>query len=196
VSISDEIVAVTVGDVCGHGEVAASTMELVRATILRALEDTHVPSAVLAIANPVAASLGSGEGVIVTAVVAFLNHRLQTLTFANAGHPPPLLMTHDRCAFLTQRPADLPLGIFPYHHAADYVVAVPFDALAVFYTDGITEHGYDAVHGEIELAEAARSVFNQLELDHAQAIAQHVLRAERGHDDAAVLALRSVPTQR
>lgn len=87
VTISDESVAFTVGDVLGHGEAIAGTMAAIRASVLRAIHDIHVPSDVLSVANTVA--VNRGDGVIVTAVVSFLNHCLQTLTFANAGHPPP-----------------------------------------------------------------------------------------------------------
>jgi len=194
VAVSDDVVALTVGDVAGHGSEVQHIMAAVRDALVAAIAVTHAPAAVLAIANATAVRFFEGEGVIVTAIVGFLNHRTHTLTFANAGHPPPLMMTGDRAAYLAQRPADLPLGIYRHHRAADYVVALPLDAVVLFYTDGITEHDRDPVRGEIELAEAARLTYDRPAIDLAHAVASCVLGGIRGDDDAAVLALRSVPS--
>jgi serine phosphatase RsbU (regulator of sigma subunit) len=193
VNVSDDVLALTVGDVAGHGESVGHIMASLRDATLAAISRDDVPSTVLEAANREAARFFAGDGVIVTAIVAFLNHRLRTLTFANAGHPPPLMMTADRAAFLQQRPADLPLGVYPYHHSANYVVAVPLDAVVLFYTDGITEHARDPIAGEIELAEATRYIYQRPEVDLARAVGTRVLRRARGDDDAAILAVRMIP---
>jgi serine phosphatase RsbU (regulator of sigma subunit) len=188
VPLSEHAVALSIGDVAGHGVAAAAGLAIMHATILSALTITHVPSDVLFAAN--ATAYGDDAPMIVTALVAVFDRRYRTLTFANAGHPPPLLCTRDRVAFLTHPPADIPLGIFERHHAADYVVALPHDALLVFYTDGITEHARDPVQGEHELIEAARWAYERPELDAARAIADRVLHTARGSDDAATMVVR------
>ncbi len=188
-TISDDVVGLTIGDVCGHGESAAETMEIVRSTVLLRMYENPDPARVLSIANAVAYSRRDG-GVIVTAIVAMFNRRLRTLTFANAGHPPPLVITPYRHAFLAQAVGDLPLGIFPTHRAADYAVALPLDSLIVLYTDGITEHNRDVVRGEGELVEACRAAYDCPAPNLASVIAQRVFEGGRGHDDAAVTALR------
>ena len=191
ITVSEEAIAFTVGDVAGHGAEVADTMAAIRAAVVQAMSEIHDPADVLAIANTVA--FGHGEGVIVTAIVAFLDTRFQTLTFANAGHPPPLLLTSEGHAYLEHPPSDLPLGIFPEHQAANYVVAIPADALVVFYTDGITEHERDPIRGEAQLSAAARHVYEWPEFDDARAIAQTVLHACRGDDDAAAMVLLTTP---
>jgi serine phosphatase RsbU (regulator of sigma subunit) len=191
VALDEHAMALTVGDVSGHGRSVAGAMATMRASILRTLLDVRVPSTVLSVANGVANTLA--EGTLVTAVVALVDHRLKTLTFANAGHPPPLLLGLDHHAFLESRPADLPLGVFSHHSAADYVIALPSDALLVLYTDGITEHDRDPVRGELELVEAARFAYDRPHLYAARAIARRVLNACRGDDDAAAIALRTIP---
>jgi serine phosphatase RsbU (regulator of sigma subunit) len=192
--ISDYVTAVTIGDVSGHGEAVAETMSVLRRSVLRAMQETRVPSDVLAIAND--AAYRHAGGVIVTAIVAFFDRRHGTLAFANAGHPPPLLTTARGGAFLQQLPADLPLGVYPAYSAADYVVAVPADALLVFYTDGITEHRRDPICGEAELVVAARVVHARPEINAARAIARRVFLTSRGDDDAAAIALRTLPSRR
>lgn len=189
VTISEEMVALTIGDVSGHGAAVAGTMAAMRAAVLRSIYDIRVPSEILAVVNDVA--LSRGDGVIVTAIVAFFNNRRHTLTFANAGHPPPLLLSNAFQAFLTHPPADLPLGIVPHYGAADYVIALPYDALLVLYTDGITEHDRDPIQGETDLSDAARFAYDWPDVDAADAIAQQIFRKGPGHDDAAALVLRT-----
>jgi serine phosphatase RsbU (regulator of sigma subunit) len=182
VAISDDAFALTIGDVTGHGEPAFGTMEIVRASMLRD------PSEILAAANSVAYSIRGG--VVVTAIVAIVNRRLRTLTFANAGHPAPLMMTPILHGFLTHVKADLPLGISPTYSATNYVVTLPDDSLFVLYTDGITEHNRDSVRGEGELVAACRAAYDWPAPDLAASIARRVFYSGRGRDDAAVTALR------
>ena len=154
VSISEHLVAFTVGDVFGHGDHVAATMEIVRSSVLRALCSTQVPSEVLSVANHVASSCG-GE-VLVSAIVATLDYRENRLTFANAGHPPPLLLSEGHHGFLERPSAGLPLGAFPAYASANGEVKLPPHALLVLYTDGITESFNDADEqfGEDRLAAA------------------------------------------
>ena len=187
VRISDDEILFTVGDVSGHGEAVAAAMEAMRSSILRSIQHLRVPSAVLAAANRTAAE---HDYTIVTAIVAVFNQRLHTLVFANAGHPPPLLISENRHAYVDHPPADLPLGVFRSHSAADYVIALPRDVLMVFYTDGVTEHERVPIRGESELAQAAQHAYGHPESDAAANIAGDVFRSGRGHDDAAVMALR------
>jgi serine phosphatase RsbU (regulator of sigma subunit) len=190
-AISEDSIALTIGDVSGHGESAAETMEIVREAVLSGILENLRPSNVLSVANTVAYS--QLRGIIVTAIVAVVNRRLHTLTFANAGHPPPLMMTPGRHGFLTRAVGDLPLGVFAKQHAAEYVVKLHADALIVLYTDGVTEHERDLLRGERELVEACRAAYECREPDLARVIAEHVFQNNRGHDDAAVIAMLEVP---
>ncbi len=189
---ADHTVALTIGDVSGHGEQVAATMSVVRSAIMRALHGIKVPADVLSIANEVACE----RGVIVTAIVAVVDHQRRTLTFANAGHPPPLMCTKDDQTFLTHEQADLPLGVFHNELATNHVVALPPDALVVFYTDGITEHTRDPIAGARELVAASQRAHSRPGLSAARTIAREVLKSDRGDDDAAVIGLRSLSAHR
>ena len=190
-AVSEDAIALTIGDVSGQGESAAETMEIMRAAVLSGIKENAHPSKVLSVANTVAYS--RRDDLIVTAIVAVLNRRRRTLTFANAGHPAPLMMTSSLHGFLAPSVGDLPLGVFRKHRAADYVVALPADALIVLYTDGVTEHERDLLRGELELVEACRAAYDAPVPDLATVIAEHVFQRGRGHDDAAVTALRELP---
>jgi hypothetical protein len=157
IPIAPGMAALTIGDVSGHATTAAAAMAALRTTVVDAIAEVRLPSAALARANE--AAYGFAGGTIATAIVAFIDEREQTLTFANAGHPPPLMVTPFGHAFMAAGVADIPLGIFPVHRPADCVIALPPDALLVFYTDGITEHRRNPVDGERGLIEAARAVY-------------------------------------
>jgi serine phosphatase RsbU (regulator of sigma subunit) len=163
-------------------------MREIRAGMLRTLRTTYEPSSVLAAGN--AAACTWKEGTLATAIVAIVDCALHTLTFALAGHPAPLMLSAAGHAFLEHHPADLPLGVFARHHAANYVVSLPRDAMLVLYSDGITEHDRDPVAGEVELVEAAWFAFERPELHSARAIAHRVLARKRGDDDVAAIVLR------
>ncbi len=191
VAISDEVVALTVGDVSGHGRAPTGTMAVLRNAVLRAIHDVRVPSAILAILNE--AALRHGDGTLATAIVALVDHRRRTLSFSNAGHPPPLLLSGDRYVFLGSGYADLPLGVFELSHATDYVVTLPADSLLLLYTDGLSEHNRDPVRGEMELVEAARAAIAADSRNLARDVMRDVFARGRGDDDAAVIALRTMP---
>jgi serine phosphatase RsbU (regulator of sigma subunit) len=190
--LPDGAIALTIGDVSGHGAPVAGAMAAARAAVLGAAGESRVPSNVLAAVNNLACSYGDA-GTMVTSIFAVLDRRRGTLSFANAGHPPPLVLTATSHAFLHQAPADLPLGVFRNYRAADYVIALPVDSLVLLYTDGITEHRRDPVGGELELVEAARAVYHRPELNAARAIARRVFMTSRGEDDAAAIGIRTLP---
>jgi serine phosphatase RsbU (regulator of sigma subunit) len=183
--------ALIIGDVSGHGEPASALMAAMRRTIRLAVRTTRNAAQTIAFVNAELYRL-DGER-LVTAIVAILDRPRRTLTFANAGHPPPLLQIADGHLFLSRSPGDLPLGIFADHQVAEYVIAVPRNALLALYTDGVTEHSRDTIAGDVELAQAARDVYDRRLPQAARGIAERVFRNGRGEDDAAVLAVRFAP---
>jgi serine phosphatase RsbU (regulator of sigma subunit) len=190
--LPDRTVALTIGDVTGHGELAADTMAVLRSAIVSAMRDHQSPVAVLSMANAIAFDRGS----IVTALVALLDRQRGTLTIANAGHPPPLIVTTDRHRFVQYGVGDFPLGIFPKHYTIEHTAVVSPDAMIVLYTDGFTENTRDLLHDERWFVDASRAAYDRPADDAADAIAQHVFRNGRGHDDAAMVVAHASPSTR
>jgi serine phosphatase RsbU (regulator of sigma subunit) len=191
IPIASGIAALTIGDAAGHGPAASLAMAAVRAAVFEAIVERRFPAGALVRANAAAHEIAGGT--ITTAIVAVLDERERTLTFANAGHPPPLIVTALGQTFMATGVADIPLGIFSTYHAAECVVALPADSLVVFYTDGITEHRRDPVGGERELMAAARAVYGRPGINASRAIARRVFSDCRGTDDAATMCLRTAP---
>jgi serine phosphatase RsbU (regulator of sigma subunit) len=187
--LSDTQLALAIFDVAGHGEPAVATMQALRSVLFMAMRSGVAASAMLSLANAVACA--RDEGLIVTALVGILDGRRGEFTFANAGHPSPLLMTAGGYKFCSKPVGDLPLGIFPNFGIELQTVAIPPDALLVLYTDGLVEHNRDIDSGELELIEAARAVYGVPALHAAKTIATHLFESGRGVDDAALIAIRA-----
>jgi sigma-B regulation protein RsbU (phosphoserine phosphatase) len=76
-------------------------------------------------------------GRFVTMVYGVLDPAKRTLTFANAGHLRPLLITGDSAQFLDVEQG-IPLGLGPGSFS-EAEVKLPTGFRLVFYSDGITE---------------------------------------------------------
>jgi serine phosphatase RsbU (regulator of sigma subunit) len=187
--LSDTQLALAVFDVAGHGEPAAATMQALRSVLFMAMRSGVGPSAILSLANAVACA--RVEGLMVTALVGVLDSRRREFSFANAGHPPPLLMTAERYAFCSKPIGDLPLGVFPKFDVALQTFAIPTNALLVLYTDGLVERHRDIARGERELAQAARAVYGIPVVHAARTIAHRLFEKGYGDDDAALIAVRT-----
>jgi sigma-B regulation protein RsbU (phosphoserine phosphatase) len=123
-------------DVSGKGAAAALLMSATRGMLRSLAEACCTPGEVLSKLNRLL-SEDFPAGRFVTMVYAVLDPAKRTLTFANAGHLRPLLITSDGSRFLdTDR--GMPLGI-GFGDFSEVEVPVPKGSRLVFYSDGITE---------------------------------------------------------
>ena len=136
---------VIVGDVTGHGMASAMVTAVVKGYCDSfANREGLSPGQMLRELNRVVHRFQTNAGRAMTMVIAAIDPYKQSLTIANAGHPPPLRLRGDasqpearKSQFLT-----LPGPILGYAPESDYAERnFPFasgEAL-VFYTDGLTE---------------------------------------------------------
>ena len=123
-------------DVSGKGTAAALLMSATRG-ILRSLAGAScTPGEVLTKLNRLLVE-DFPAGRFVTMVYAVLDPTERTLTFANAGHLPPLLVTGISAQFLDVE-RGIPLGLGPGDFS-EVEVNLPMGSRLVFYSDGITE---------------------------------------------------------
>lgn len=184
-SLANGLVALSIGDVCGHGPLAFDSMVAIRAAIRDAAHDGLCPAEVLTAANAFICARGSD--LFATAIFGVLDARIGTLTFVNAGHPPPLLAGADGAKFLTSQDPDYPLGLSPLLLPRTVTTIVPMETLLVLYTDGVTEHERDVLRGEAQLFAAAIDIERDGSLPTACAIAERMGLEVSNHDDAAIL---------
>jgi DNA-binding response OmpR family regulator/serine phosphatase RsbU (regulator of sigma subunit)/anti-sigma regulatory factor (Ser/Thr protein kinase) len=128
--------ALVLGDVMGRGVQAAAVMGQLRAAI-RAYARLDLPPAdVLELLDAAVRSLGEDQ--IVTAVYAVYDPGEGTLSYANAGHIPPILCLPGAAPCRLDGGAGPPLGVGPLTVAAGQIDLPPGSMLAL-YTDGLVE---------------------------------------------------------
>lgn len=136
---------VSVGDIVGHTLDAATHMGQIRSMLRQAAWD-HLgepPSVALRAVDDL--NRGLGLGAAGSAVVGYLEEPSPgrwSLTWTNAGHPPPVLLAPDGTVELLDEHDTLfgfaALAELP---RTDHTRAVPPGATLFLYTDGLVEHG-------------------------------------------------------
>lgn len=183
--ISRDVIALSIGDVCGHGAEKAAAMTALRQSIRDAAWLGLDPAATLTAANAFLQKYDGEENA--TAIFALLDTSRRSLVFANAGHPPPIMAGPFGAVFLEFPQADLPLGIVAEIAPNLHVVSLPAAALLVLYTDGVSERGRKPIHGEAELRDATLFAYQASHLDSAAVIERQMFLTGSNLDDAAIL---------
>jgi Stage II sporulation protein E (SpoIIE)/GAF domain len=134
--IADSKMAVVVGDVTGHGVAAAADMALVRGMVSALL---HAGIAVSDVFREVSGVLDQRKGMLLaTAALAVIDVAADTVTFATAGHPPPLLLLPDGEVRLLSTANGPLIGVSTTRAVADST-HFPSGARLIMYTDGLVE---------------------------------------------------------
>lgn len=193
----DGSLAAVVGDVVGHGAEAAAVMGQLRAVLAELLHDAGPEpdlAAVLARLDRAASRLPGARGA--TVCVAVLDPRTGALTYACAGHPPPLVVSPDGRTRFLPLPGGGPLVV---PGPAVRVGRSTLDAgeLLVCFSDGLVERpGHDLAVATAELASVASGVvrFATREPDEpaervAELVVEHMTR-DGYDDDITVLVVR------
>lgn len=184
-NLPNDHIGLVIGDVAGHGVQAASVMGQVR-TLVRAYgHEGHPPAIVIDRVNRL---LGRGE--MVTLLYLVLDTVSGHLTYANAGHPPPLVIAPDGTARYVYG-VDPPL-VGGSHQYKNFSTTVAPTSTVILYTDGLVESEKSIDRGLTRLAEVStENAAAELE-DLANAIVNTLEEAER-RDDVALLAFRLQP---
>ncbi len=134
--VGDGRLVVVLGDVVGHNLASASVMSQVRNAVRAYAVADPEPASVMARTN--AALSWLMPDAMATVFYGVLDTATGTLTHATAGHPPPLLVTGEGCAYL-DGPVGLMLGVAPdtSYDVARYVL--PPGAALLLYSDGLVE---------------------------------------------------------
>ena len=187
----DGSAVVAIGDVAGHGLCAAAGMTRI-GHALRGLSVTGQPaSMLLGWLNQLICSDESPERVA-SAAVCMLDQGRPALHWAQAGHPPPVLVSCGTARLLA-RPSGLLLGAMP---TAEYDLA--YEELAAgdilfFYTDGLIERrDRDIDEGITALLTAAQGRCGETADEAVEALVNR-LDPPAAEDDVCVLAVRVRP---
>ncbi len=193
-------IAISVGDVVGHGLSAAIVMSRLRAAVATSALTQPEPAAVLSALDRYAAVVSGARcatvsyAVIDTSTGALDNAGTQasTMRYICAGHPYPLLVLPDhRAVFLHagRRPPVAAWAKKPGDTTA--TVDLPPGSLVLLYTDGLIERpGETLDEGFARLQDAAARCADLPVADICDALLERLSPAGGYTDDVALLALR------
>ncbi|HEV2773628.1 MAG TPA: PP2C family protein-serine/threonine phosphatase [Thermoleophilaceae bacterium] len=175
------------GDVAGHGREVIGRTSGLRHTLRAYLEAGLEPRAALELAGRVLQ--GDELAPLATAVLAVHDPGQGTLTWANAGHPPPILLAARADEPLTAVSAP-PLGAGIATGLRQTTVPFPPGSTACLFTDGLSDARTDQGRlGRARLAELADGLGDRLT---AQEMLDRVSReALEITDDMAVCVLQA-----
>ena len=185
----DGSVMLAVGDVSGHDIEAAATMGQLRNLVRGdAFGRDDEPGPLLAQLDRAVSGLRVPAAA--TAVLARLrrNGDGYTVSFSNAGHPPPVLLRPDgEVEVWWERPEPL-LGLLPRTARATHRRAVPAGSTLVLYTDGLVE---DPAHLIDEGIGRVKGVLRgNADLAGEELCSRLIAAASRRLDDIALLLIR------
>jgi serine phosphatase RsbU (regulator of sigma subunit) len=179
-----------VGDVTGHGLHAAVMMSQLRTALRAYAVDGGSPGVLLTRLHTFLHHLQ--PDLYATAVIARFQPGEPVLTWAAAGHPPPVLRGPDgRVRTLDAKPGAM-LGIPLRQEIADHTVPLEPGSTLALYTDGLVERRAQGIDPGIERLSAALGAFRTEELDgdldgSAEAILDPMLSDSERDDDVCLL---------
>ena len=134
IPLTDDRLALVVGDTSGHGTGAVLTALRTRDLLRVALIEGRSPGAAFAFALD---AMAFDEN-FVTAFVAVVNSTAHTITYANAGHHPPVVVTIDKDTYVCSGTGPLVSSLGGSWEEQ----TVPFEpgSLLIAFTDGLVEN--------------------------------------------------------
>jgi hypothetical protein len=181
--LPDGRVVLTLGDVAGHGVLAASAMaglrHSVRTYALEGLSPVEVTERVHRFF----------EGEFATFLYLVYEPEAGELRFANAGHVPPVVVLGDDEPRLLTESRSFPLGLGADARIEEGVVEFPAGSLVVIYTDGLVERRGAELGEQLE---RLRALVADCDGD-VESVCDCVIAAfpPAGGDDVALLAFRA-----
>ncbi|MGA5298780.1 SpoIIE family protein phosphatase [Nucisporomicrobium flavum] len=189
-TLGDGSVLLAVGDVAGHGTQAATTMAQLRHSLRALAVTTSDPAELLGHLNRLTCDLDAEcPEIAATAIVARFDPARRRLTWAQAGHPPPLLSRGGRTAPLP-RPSGPMLGVVEDARYECAVLDLEIGDLLLCYTDGLVEHRSRGLDDGLDAV--IRAVDESVRASPRQPLGELLARLRQANpdDDTCILAVR------
>jgi serine phosphatase RsbU (regulator of sigma subunit) len=177
-------VLIAIGDVGGHGLAAAAGMARLRGALAGLAITGSPPERLVGWLNDLVRHVAPEHTASV--VAGYFDPASRTLTWAQAGHPPPILV-RDSWAQVLEPPSGILLGAGQEDYAAAILALSPGDLL-LLYSDGLIERRNRSVDaGLAMLAAAVRGITDP---ERAIAAALSALGSTDLEDDTCLVALQ------
>jgi serine phosphatase RsbU (regulator of sigma subunit)/integral membrane sensor domain MASE1 len=187
VQLRDGLIGLVIGDVAGHGLQAAATMVQLRMAVRAyALQDPS-PVTVMGGVQRLMDQLPVSE--MATLIYLVFDPATRRLRFANAGHPPVLVIANGDSHYLADGLAP-PIGVWSDEGYPEEGAHLAGDATLLLYTDGLIERRGESIQDGLDrLRAVAGNGAGDLER-----LCDHLVASLVGHeavaDDVALVALR------
>jgi PAS domain S-box-containing protein len=184
-------VGVAMGDVVGHGIGAAALMGQLRHAMRAYALEGHSPAGVLDRLDRVVRSLEGGQMATLLYLVMEEDHG--TVSFASAGHVPPLVISPEGEAEYMVTAPNPPLGVFESPQHTEKRTKLAPGSTIVLYTDGLVEERGVSIDQGLEALRLAASQDSCHPDELCERLVAAMLAIHPANDDIAVLALRALP---
>jgi serine phosphatase RsbU (regulator of sigma subunit)/anti-sigma regulatory factor (Ser/Thr protein kinase) len=184
-------VGVAMGDVVGHGIGAAALMGQLRHAMRAYALEGYSPSGVLDRLDRVLRSLDGGQMATLLYLVVEEDHR--SVTFASAGHVPPLVISPEGEAEYLDTAPNPPLGVFESPDHKEMTAKLEPGSTIVLYTDGLVEERGASIDQGLEALRLAASQDPCHPDELCDRLVDSMLAIHAANDDIAVLVLRALP---
>jgi serine phosphatase RsbU (regulator of sigma subunit) len=193
IELSDDRVALVIGDVQGHNPIAASLMGRLRMVVHAYAREGHGPAEVMTRANQWLTELNTDPDTALFASCCFvvLDPGSGELEMCRAGHPAPVLVSPGTAPVLLDQGDDLLLGVDPAERYTTAKIALPAGTTLMLATDGLLEHDGQDPDGSLR---ALLSVLEDGAGDEVETLADRLLaspqRPTQHGDDIALMVAR------
>jgi serine phosphatase RsbU (regulator of sigma subunit) len=209
-------VGIVIGDVEGRGARAAAIMGQLRAALRAFAQDEKAPADIMRKLDDWCRSLApadengvplAGDPPTASCIYMIYDAWSRELTFANAGHDAPLMVSDGQVGQLEFRYKGVLLGVrgkgirgLPTYK--EQAISVPPGAILVFYTDGLTDRRtradgsghYSEAEAVDMLQHAIRAAAASGDADAVATAAEYAVPGDID-DDMAILVVRSSPSE-
>jgi signal transduction histidine kinase/serine phosphatase RsbU (regulator of sigma subunit)/anti-sigma regulatory factor (Ser/Thr protein kinase) len=187
-ALGDGRLVITIGDVAGHGVLAAAVMGQVRQAVRAYAFEGHTPAGLMDRLDLLVSDSGLA---MTTCLCGILDPGTGLLRFSNAGHPPPLVRRADGTVERVTSGLSHPLGVTMAHRHAEAELELGLGEALLLYTDGLVERRGEVIDVGIDrLAERLAAGFTSAE-ETCERIVEEL--AQDLADDAALLAVTRTP---
>jgi len=181
-------ILISCGDVAGHGVAASASVGRLRQSILLSALELADPAAILERVNSVVRFQDASAA---TCIVAILEPQSLELTYALAGHLPPVVAFSCEAASALSYAETSPLGVIDDLSAVNETVTLAKDAVVAFYTNGLTEFAREIDAAQGRLCRAVDALVGDTTDPHpARALARAVMGDTPSPGDVALLVLQ------
>ncbi|NYJ02534.1 signal transduction histidine kinase/DNA-binding response OmpR family regulator [Nocardioides thalensis] len=188
--LPDGRVALSVGDVAGHGLESALLMGQLRTAVRAYALGGMSPAETTAALDELMDRLPGAS--MATFFLAYLDVATGNLTWCSAGHPPPAVVRPGAPAGWIEGPVAPPLGAMFGQRPTESEAALPPEARLVLYTDGLVERRETQL--DVGMPELLALLEANAGADAEQMVSRIVGRSAGGSaDDVAVVVLHRLP---